>query len=243
MTATGKDSSKTVLISKTLQGAMSDSTSQSCFWAVQSGQSGQSGFVDVKNDNQSDTHFQLNQNLPLEYLSLRIGIFQTLLVFSIKFTRIQSWNIHTVLALATSFNLTFHNANFDRFMWLLDARFDWLLVINKQNLPSSVMLSERYAYNIYGTFFPVFKHSGDWEISRKLCKPSTACRLYITFSNSITLRLLVLRSEYVKRFVWKPITERSSHRHALKIVVYGHFSEILHWGCMTISAILTPINK
>ena len=65
MTATGKDSSKTVLISKTLQGAMSDSTSQSCFWAVQSGQSGQSGFVDVKNDNQSDTHFQLNQNLPL----------------------------------------------------------------------------------------------------------------------------------------------------------------------------------
>ena len=90
------------------------------------------------------------------------------------------------------------------------------------------MLLERYAYNIYGTFFPVFKHSGDWEISRKLCKPSTACRLYITFSNSITLRPLVLRSEYVKRYVRKPITERSSHRHALKIVVHGHFSEILH---------------
>ena len=44
------------------------------------------------------------------------------------------------------------------------------------------MSLERYAYNIYGTFSPVFKHSGDWEISRKLCKPSTACRLYITFS-------------------------------------------------------------
>ena len=48
------------------------------------------------------------------------------------------------------------------------------------------MLLERYAYNIYGTFFPVFKHSGDWEISRKLCKPSTACRLYITFLDHLT---------------------------------------------------------
>ena len=34
------------------------------------------------------------------------------------------------------------------------------------------MLSERYAYNIYGTFFPVFKHSGDWE-NRSLSDQAT----------------------------------------------------------------------
>ena len=34
---TGKGSSKAVLTSKTLQVTMSDSTSQSCFWAVKSG--------------------------------------------------------------------------------------------------------------------------------------------------------------------------------------------------------------
>ena len=37
MSVIGKSSSKTVLTSKTLQGTMIDSASQSCFWAVESG--------------------------------------------------------------------------------------------------------------------------------------------------------------------------------------------------------------
>ena len=37
LSVTGKGSNKTALTKKTLQGAMSDSTSQSCLWAVKSG--------------------------------------------------------------------------------------------------------------------------------------------------------------------------------------------------------------
>ena len=51
------------------------------------------GFVNLKNDkviNYSDTRFQLNESPPLEVLSLRRSIFQTLSVFSVKFTRIKS---------------------------------------------------------------------------------------------------------------------------------------------------------
>ena len=125
-----------------------------------------------KTINYSDTHFQLNQTPPLEVLSSRSRISQTLSVFSIKFTRVESWNssIHTVLALATSFNLIFHNTNFDwcmysrtrdliEYMETLSSRAciektDISQVINKQQLLSSVTLLERYAYDIYGTFFP-----------------------------------------------------------------------------------------
>ena len=44
-------------------------------------------------------------------------------------------------------------------------------------------------------------------------------------------------------FLWSvelyenPFPERSSHRHALKLVVCGNYSRILHRGCMTNSAI------
>ena len=119
-----------------------------------------------KTINYSDTHFQFNQTPHLEVLSSRSRISQTLSVFSIKFTRVQSWNssIHTVLALATSFKLTFHNTysrtrDLIKYMETLSFRAcnektDISQVINKQQLPSSVTLLERYTYDIYGTFFP-----------------------------------------------------------------------------------------
>ena len=44
--------------------------------------------------NYSNAHFQFNQTPPLEVLSLRSRIFQTLSVFSVKFTRIQAEQFH-----------------------------------------------------------------------------------------------------------------------------------------------------
>ena len=134
-------------------------TSKSCFWAAKSSKVSSI----QKSINYSDTHFQLNQTPPLEVLSLRSRIFQKLSVFSVKFTRIQSWNssIHTELALAKSFSLPFYYANFDwcmccqmpdliGYMETLSSRaciekMDISQAINKQHLPSSAILLEKYA--------------------------------------------------------------------------------------------------
>ena len=138
--------------------ARHEPTSKSCFWASKSGKVSSI----QKTINYSATHFQLNQTPPLEVLSSRSRIFQTLSVFSVKFTRIQSWNssIHTELALAKSLSLPFYYANFDwcmcsqmrdliGYMETLSFRaciekMDICQAINKQHFPSSAMLLERY---------------------------------------------------------------------------------------------------
>ena len=89
LSVTGKGSNKTALIKKLYKAR----------WAIQLlnhvfGLLNRARFRQFKEKvNYSNAHFQFNQTPPLEVLSLRSRIFQTLSVFSVKFTRIQSWAV------------------------------------------------------------------------------------------------------------------------------------------------------